>query len=95
MGHFTINLPGNQKGDVRSGTTTKVSLSFFRKSKVESRNGYLVKIAYGKNQAEYRLFKSKNGEWSKDPDGKADLDDNILVQIKNAIIEKENQPARL
>jgi len=95
MGHFTINLPGNQKGDVRSGTTTKVSISFFRKSRVESRNGYLVKIADEKNQAEYRLFKSKNGEWSKDPDGKADLDDDILVEIKNAIIEKENQPTRL
>ena len=34
MGHFTINLPGNQKGDVRSGTTTKVSLSFSVKVKL-------------------------------------------------------------
>jgi hypothetical protein len=56
MGHFTINLPGNQKGDVRSGTTTKVSQSFFRKSKVEYRNGYLAKIADEKNKAEYRFI---------------------------------------
>jgi hypothetical protein len=39
---------------------------------------------------QYRLFKSKNGDWSKDPDGKAALDEDILILIKNAITEREN-----
>ena len=31
MGHFTINLPENKTGEVKSGTSTKASLSLFRK----------------------------------------------------------------
>jgi hypothetical protein len=91
MGHFTINLPENKTGDVKSGTSTKASLSLFRKNKIESKNGYLVKIGESNSQTEYRLFKSKDGEWSTDPDGKNPLNNDVLFSIRKAIIEREKE----
>jgi hypothetical protein len=92
MGHFTINLPDNKQGDVRWGKVKKLemNLNVFSRSKPknEPKTGYLVKIA---PNAEHRLFKSKNGEWTKDVDGKIALNDEPLISIKKAIIEKEKE----
>jgi hypothetical protein len=89
MPHFTIDLPENKKGDVRWGKVVKMHFSFFRKSKSESKRGYVVNVSDSNGKMEYRLFKSQNGRWSKDPDGQNELDDKMLMLIKDAIIEKE------
>ncbi len=89
MGLFTIDLPENKRGDVRWGAVSKMQFSLFHKSKSGSKKGYIINIADAKSKTAYRLYKSKNGEWSKDPEGKMGLDDNILILIRDAIIEKE------
>ncbi|HEY4936885.1 MAG TPA: hypothetical protein VII44_09910 [Puia sp.] len=89
MGHFIIDLPENKKGDVRWGMLHKMQFSFFRKNKSDSKIGYIVNVSDSNGKMEYRLFKSQNDEWSKDPEGKMELDDNTLTLIKNAIIQKE------
>ena len=91
MGHFTIDLPENKKGDVRWGTMSKMQFSFFRGNKSESKRGYIVNVTDDKSKTEYRLFKSRNGEWSKDPEGKIQIDDNTLILVRNAIIKRENE----
>lgn len=93
MGHFIIDLPGNTRGDVRWGTVTKKHFSLFKRRKEESwsKKGYIVKTTDEKNQAEYRLFKSKNGEWSTDEEGNNPLNNEVLFSIQRAIIEKEKE----
>lgn len=96
MGHFMIDLPENKKGDVRWGTVSKKHLSLFKRRKEEnwSKTGYIVKIIDDKNQVEYRLFKSKNGEWSTDEDGNNHLNNEVLFSIQKGIIEREKKLAK-
>ncbi len=89
MGHFTIDLPENLKGDVRWGMVFKNQFSLFRKNKSEPKRGYIVNVSDLNGKTEYRLFKSQNGQWSKGPEGLNELDDNMLNLIKDAIVEKE------
>jgi len=89
MGQFTIDLPESKKGDVRWGTVSKMQLSLFHKSKSESKKGYIITVSDSNNKTVYHLYKSKNGEWSKDPEGEMGLDNNILILIRDAIIGKE------
>jgi hypothetical protein len=89
MGYFEIDLPENKKGEVRWGTARKMRFSFFRKKKSDSEKGYIVSVTNANSKMEYRLFKSQNGEWSRDPEGKIKLEDSIYILIKNAIIAKE------
>ena len=89
MGHFTINLPEKKKGDARWGIVTNTLFPLILKNKSESKEGYIVNVSDTDGKIEFRLFKSKNGEWSKDPEGKIGLDNETLIFIKNAIIEKE------
>jgi hypothetical protein len=89
MGHFIIDLPENKKGDVRWGMVHKKQLSLFRKNKSESKKGYIVNVTDSNGKMEYRLFKSQNGEWSRDPDSTMELNDQMLLLIKNAIVERE------
>jgi hypothetical protein len=91
MGHFTIDLPENQKGVVRWGIVCKMNIPFFRKNLPATTQGYVVNVSDTDGKIEYRLFRSLNDEWSKDPDGKLALDDEILILIRNAILEKENR----
>jgi len=91
MGHFTIELPENKKGDVRWGIVKKKQFSLFRKNNFETKRGYIVNLSDGENKKEYRLFKSPGGEWFKDPEGKEGLDDSNLIVIKEAIEEKEKE----
>jgi hypothetical protein len=93
MGHFTIDLPENKKGDARWGIVSKMQFSFIRKNKSESNRGYIVNVSDTDGKIVYRLFKSKNGGWSKDPEGEIGLDNETLIFIKNAIIEKELKDA--
>lgn len=95
MGHFIINLPDGRLGDVRFGTVSKkmLFLDIFSKNKIksESKTGYVVRIDLGKrSQEEYWLYKSKEGKWSRDPDGTIELDSDIYRSLQNAIMEKES-----
>jgi hypothetical protein len=93
MGHFTINLPDNRRGDVRWGKVRRLKLPFqwlFRKNSDE-KTGYIIKVspAIG-NQSEYRLFKTKDGKWFHDPDGRTPVEEVAAVAIKQAIEQQDN-----
>ncbi|MFI5155109.1 MAG: hypothetical protein ACHQEM_02940 [Chitinophagales bacterium] len=96
MGHFIIDLPENRKGDVRWGTVFKKHFSLFKSRKNESwsKTGYIVKITGEKNHSGYRLFRSKNGEWSTDEDGNKPLNNEFMLSIQKAIIDKEKELAK-
>jgi hypothetical protein len=96
MGHFIIDLLENNRADVRFGTVYKNQFSFFRRRKISQpeypKKGYIVRLLDSEAKIQYQLFKSKDGVWSKDPEGKMPLDNHTLIQIKNAIIKKESFP---
>ena len=98
MGHFTIALPNNQKGDVIWGTIRKKSLflDLFRKGKLanEVKKGYIIKIEPTTSKPnEYRLLKTKEGKWTSEDDGGFQItpDDEISASIKSAIDNYESQ----
>jgi|SRR5205809_3970510 len=98
MGHFTVALPNNQQVDVRWGTIRKKSLflDLFRKNRLnnEVKKGYIVKIEpASKDQKEYRLLKTKEGQWTFEDDGGFGVtpDDQISLAIKSAIDNYESQ----
>jgi hypothetical protein len=98
MGHFTITLPNNQQGVVRWGTIRKkvLFLNLFRSNKLkdEEKKGYIVKIEPAtKGQKEYRLLKTKEGEWTSEDDVGFQVtpDDLVSVVIKKAIDNYENR----
>ena len=84
MGHFTINLPGNRVGEVFWGKVRKLEFPFLWKSKDE-KTGYIIRINPGESRNEYRLFKTKEGRWSQDPDGLVEVEDETTLAIKQAI----------
>jgi hypothetical protein len=90
MGYFEIDLPENKKGEVRWGILRKRQFSFFRKQKTESKKGYMAFVRDALSKKEYRLFRSRDCEWSTDPEGKIKLEDSTEIIIKNAILEKES-----
>ncbi len=69
MAHFTINLPNDRLGDVRSGTISKQAIRFsdlirLKKPEKEERLGYIVKIDTGEGGKNiYYLSKTKEGQW--------------------------------
>jgi hypothetical protein len=89
MGHFTIDLPVNKKGIERWGIVSKMQFQFLRRNKSESKQAYIVNVSDTDGKVVYKLFRSQTGEWSKDRDSKIALDNETLIFIKNAIIEKE------
>jgi len=98
MGHFTITLPNNQQGDVRWGTVRKKSifLNLFKdnKSGNEIKKGYIIKVEpTSTEQKEYRLLKTKEGNWTSEDDGgfRVTPDDEISLSIKKAIDDYESQ----
>ena len=92
MGHFTIDLPDNKQGDVRWGSVRKLQLNLNifskHKPKTEAKTGYKVRVT---PDEAFELFKSEGGEWTKDADGNIPLNDEPLLSIKRAIIEKEKE----
>jgi len=98
MGHFTITLPNDQQGDVRWGTIRKKSifLNLFKSNKSgdEIKKGYIVNVeSTSAEQKEYRLLKTKAGDWTSEDDGgfRVTPDDEISLSIKKAIDNYEDQ----
>ena len=98
MGHFTINLPNNQHGEVRWGTMRKKSilLSLLKRNKsgTEIKKGYIIMVGSNSNEhKEYRLLKTHEGKWTSENDGGFQVtpDDEITASIKNAIDSYENR----
>ena len=79
---------------MRYGLVKKKSsiLRFFSKNKAENetKTGYVVRVGSDKaTRKEYWLFKSKDGKWSEDADGQKELSNDLYMNIKDAISEKE------
>jgi len=98
MGHFKINLPNNQQGDVRFGTIKKKSLflDLFKsgKSKNEVKKGYIVRIESTPiEHKEYRLLKTNEGKWTYEDVGGFQVtpNDEMSASIKSAIDDYESQ----
>jgi hypothetical protein len=102
MGHFTIDLPTERKGEVRFGKIVKKTATFFdlfrrRGYNREEKTGYIIKIdpTVGDKKV-YYLLRSGKGEWLTEGDGGFQIaeDDEISIAIKQAIDEYENQKVR-
>jgi hypothetical protein len=102
MGHFTIDLPTERKGEVRFGKIVRKTANLFdlfrrRGYNREERTGYIIKIdpAAGDKKV-YHLLRSCEGEWLTEGDGGFQIakDDEISIAIKQAINEYENQKVR-
>ena len=98
MGHFIINLPDNKQADVRWGTVRKelISLNLFKgnKSRNEIKKGYIVNLEpTSAEQKEYRLLKTKDGNWISGDDGafRVTPDDEVSLSIKKRIDDYESQ----
>ena len=95
MGRFNINLPDNRHGNVRWGKATKIS-NLFRlllgiKGNIDEKTGYFVKIEPAlEKEVEFRLFRTKEGNWFQDEDGSIPLEGETMLSIKKAIEEQEN-----
>lgn len=102
MGHFTIDLPAERKGEVRFGKIIKKTVNFFdlfrrREYNRDERTGYIIKIdpAAGDKKV-YHLLRSREGKWLTEGDGGFQIaeDDEISIAIKQAIDEYDNQKVR-
>ena len=98
MGHFTIDLPNNQQGNIRWGTIKNKSslLNVFKskKSDEDINKSYIVNIEPTPNEhKEYHLLKTKDGKWTSESYGGFQLtpDDEISTLIKSAIDNYESQ----
>ena len=99
MGRFDINLPNNVRGAVRWGTVRKIngflSLLPWHRSYREEKTGYVITVEPAtKREREYRLFKSKAGEWSQDAEGTIPLKHETLLALKTAIEEQQATEAK-
>jgi hypothetical protein len=94
MGHFTIHLPDNRQGDVRWGNVRKLQFPLLGLTgkKKEAKTGYIVTVDPAvEGKTAYTLFKTKEGRWSQDPNGKQLVEDMMSIAIKEAIEQHENQ----
>src|SRR5690348_15098729 len=97
MGHFTIALSNNEQANVQWGVIRKKTSFFnlFRSNKLknEERKGYIITMGAAKGQSEYRLLKTREGEWTSESDGgfQVSTDNEITVAIKRAIDNFESQ----
>ena len=95
MAHFTIDLPNNVKGQVNFGLVFKKSmnLNFFKKrTKEEPKTGYIIRLSPEPDaNKKYMLYKSNKGKWSTDPEGNMNVEEKILIDIREAIIKKESE----
>jgi hypothetical protein len=89
MGYFTLNLPGNKKGDVRFGPVKKmktISHRFRRRNFDEEQLGYIVKVDTGYiNERIYYLLKTRDGFWIDEFDSDAT---NIIKKTIDAFEQK-------
>jgi hypothetical protein len=96
MGYFTINLPNNIQGEVRWGKVSMLDKQLFKvllpwkKFNQESKTGYIIKLKSAfVNETQYRLFRSQEGHWSQDANGKLEVNEPIALSIRKAIEEHE------
>ena len=92
MGYYTITLPHNIEGEVRWGKVIQKSKAFmhvlmpWKKTKQEVKTGYVVKLRSAfVNETEYRLFKTDEGNWFEDAQGKVEVQESVTLAIKRAI----------
>jgi hypothetical protein len=97
MGYFMVSLSSGQQAEVRWGKVKKKQVlnivSLFKKKGIttEERIGYIVKVQPGTpDQKEYRLLKTKEGEWlTKEDSGFLPACDELSMALEKAIDEYE------
>jgi hypothetical protein len=96
MGRFTIYLPNNITGEVRCGKAAKLNRMFissflpWKKGRSVGKTIYTILIQSNTiYQLEYRLFKTREGYWSEDVEGKEELEAPLVLAIIKAIEEHE------
>lgn len=103
MGRFNISLPNNVRGEVRWGTVRRIDKGIsvlldllpWRKLSREEKTGYVITVEPAtERQREYRLFKSKAGQWTQDAEGTIPLKHETLLALQTAI-EAHDQEAAL
>ncbi len=99
MAQFFIALPGNRKGNVRSGIQKKKKKSFlalllpWKKAEKEEKLAYIVSVEPGHDINEYHLLKTKEGRWLQEGEDKwlREGDGAFNLAIKKAIDDYEHQ----
>lgn len=105
MSRFTIDLPGNNKGSVWRLKMVNVQTVDYisikpRSAKVVSSSEptytfkafkYEITIPDEESSVVHILYKFANGEWFADYIDKKPIEDNELLVIKNAIIDREKE----
>ena len=105
MSRFTIDLPGNKKGNVwRLDMVNMQHIDYInfkpKSAKVVSSSEptytfkafkYEITIPDEENSTVHFLYKFANGEWFADYIDKKPIEDNELLVIKNAIIDREKE----
>jgi hypothetical protein len=91
MAHFTINLPDNEKAEVYYGKVFRKHfiLNPFRRNHISAspKTGYKIVLKDSGNS--YMIYRSVNDNWSSDPAGNVEIREQVLLDIKEAILEKE------
>ena len=102
MSRFTIDLSDNKKGTVWRVSMVNIQHSDtldFQSLKIISSSDptytfkafkYEITIPNEKSNAVHTLYKFSNGEWSADYKVKKPIEDDLLLEIRNAIIDREN-----
>jgi hypothetical protein len=76
MAQYFIKLPNNRKGNVKTGVRKKDKKSFLdlffpsKKLNKEEKIAYIVEIEPVHDVREYRLLKTKQGQWLNDGEDK-------------------------
>ena len=102
MAQFTIILPNNRQGNVKTGIKRKEQknlLHFFlpwKKLNTEEKLAYIVEVTPVDDLNEYRLLKTKEGKWLQAGEDKwvREGEGTINLAIKKAIDDYERQNRR-
>lgn len=75
MAQYFITLPNNRQGNVKTGIRKKLKKSFrdlfsSKKINTEEKIAYIVEVNPTYDISEYRLLKTKEGEWLNDGEDK-------------------------
>lgn len=102
MRRFDISLPNNVRGEVRWGTVRKIDnkinllldLLPWRTLDREEKTSYVITVEPAtEREREYRLFKSKAGQWTQDAEGTIPLKHETLLALQTAIEAHDQETA--
>jgi hypothetical protein len=87
--HFTIRVPSSKNGAARKRTVYVKKFFSSRKNKLQIVTAFVIYFSAKSTDIEFHLFRSKDGQWSCDPEGELRLNDEVLLAIKKEILRNE------